>query len=568
MSSEHTLPAPGWLINPRALDTRTRAALERHGFDAEQVLEFLDLVAPVFFGHGRQTPDQYRDGRGWTNLQAARWENKRYFGPGLFLAHCTAGKEAVAALSPDYARVITIDIDAGDDLEERYRSVREVLGEPSALIATPGGGLHLHYVSSAPRWTATIYPLLVAKLQATGVDVAPGSVEVFPRPTKPGARRALLRVPFVSFRWVAAATDELATGRMLDLATLEPLHTKPAEGVALFVAAQRQDWAVRWRLENYNNESSQHAPAPRVHAPRSRGYADLDSWRHMRDSTTPADAEITREQYTGEDFARVTAALEAHGLQGPGQRHRAATMGGFSSAMRGLAKTPDEAGALAVALLLAKHNGVSATYNRSPAAAIEDTRAAAIWGAESYFSKSKQPPPSTRRSRRPQARHRHELTGGERRYLSRRVRAAAPVSARKCWRSRQLCRATVAMASLLERIGADGRRQMTISKAELVGLEGWSGGRWGTYSANVALASALGIWRLEREAVISPIWTARRPRMWRILWTFRGPRGYRAQSESHIPHKKIAIQKPCVQKQEDNGTYGLPDLQASSRAPP
>ena len=59
-----------------------------------------------------------------------------------------------------------------------------------------------------------LYPLLVAKLQAAGVDVAPGSVEVFPRPTKPGARRALLRVPFVAFRWVADAeiTCEQYTG--------------------------------------------------------------------------------------------------------------------------------------------------------------------------------------------------------------------------------------------------------------------------------------------------------------------------------------------------------------------
>ena len=177
----------------RGLDYRTREALERQsGFSPAQVREFLDLYAPVYRGHGRQNPDQYRGGLGWTNLQAEDWGRKRHFGAGLFRAHATDGKFAIAALSPDYTQVITLDLDAGViDLEARYRSVRETLGEPSAVIGTPSGGLHLHYIGTDDRRTETLYPLLVAKLQAAGVEVAPGSVEVFPRPTKPGARRAL-----------------------------------------------------------------------------------------------------------------------------------------------------------------------------------------------------------------------------------------------------------------------------------------------------------------------------------------------------------------------------------------
>ena len=45
---------------------------------------------------------------------------KRHFGAGLFRAHATDGKFAIAALSPDYTQVITLDLDAGViDLEAR-----------------------------------------------------------------------------------------------------------------------------------------------------------------------------------------------------------------------------------------------------------------------------------------------------------------------------------------------------------------------------------------------------------------------------------------------------------------
>ena len=555
----------GQFVNPRALDARGRADFERHGFDPEQALEFLDIVAPIFRGHGRQTPDQFSGKRGWTNLQGDDWDRKRYFGPGLLLAHFVGGKFAVAACSADYSKLVSVDIDAGADLEDRYKSVRETLGDPSALIASPSGGLHLHYVSTVHRWTATIYPLLLSKLQAAGIEVAPGRVEIFPRPTKPGARRALLRLPFVGFRWVCDSGADLATGRMLDLDTLEPVHRAAAEGVALFVGARREDWAVMWKLENYNG-SSQHAPrvpAPRSPAKRSpapRGYGDLSQWQRLRDSTTPADAELTREQYTGEDFARVAAALEAHGLQAAGQRHAACRMLGFGFCMRGLADTAQDAGDLAVAWLHTKHNAVSATYNRSPAAAVADARAAAIWGAESFFSKSKQPPPAPRRSSRPQARQRHELTTGDHRYLARLVDAAAPLSARKGWHPRQRWRATVAMTSLLEHVGADGRRRLPLSKAELLELPGWTGGSRGTYESNVSLAAALGLWTLDAEGVQSPMWAARRPRRWRILWTFRGRRSYQARLQSHVPRYIRILTRAVLTKRGNpatrNGTYG------------
>ena len=374
----------------------------------------------------------------------------------------------------------------------------------------------------------------------------------------------LLRVPFVGFRWVIDAGAHLSAGRILNPDTLEPLHTKPAEGVALFVAARREDWAVRWELEKYNG-SGQHAPRSQVGA-----AGDLDTARRMRDSTEPVDAELTRAQYTGEDFARVTAALEAHGLQSPGQRHNVVRMLGFSWAARGLVKTPTDAGELAAAWLQSKHNGASETYNRSPAAALEDTRRAAAWGAASFLNGKGSPAaPVKRPSNRSQTRQRHEVTDAERRYLCRLVRGRSPVSARKCWRPRQLWRATVAMVSLLEHVGADGRRRLPLARAELLELPGWSSGSRGTYSANVALASALGILRLEREAVISPIPAARRPRKWRVVWTFRGRRSYQPRSESHVPHIKKPIQPHVFRlsgKQE--ASYGRPELLTTSRAPP
>ena len=557
----------------RGLDYRTRPALKRSGFDPEQVREFLNLYAPVHLGHGRQTPDQYRDGRGWTNLQAEEWELKRYFGVGLFLAHATAprGRFAVAALSADYTRTITIDLDAGADLEARYESVRATLGEPSAVTGTPSGGLHLHYIGTEDRRSETLYPLLVAKLQAAGVDVAPGAVEVFPRPTRAGASRALLRVPFVSFRWVADAGADLATGRMLDPGSLEPLHTKPAEGVALFVAAKRHDWVVRWKLENYNG--SQPAPAPRVHVAGRRVPAsgDLDAWQRLRDSTTPADAELTCAQYAGPDFVKKTAALEAHGLQSSGQRHNASRMLGFSWALRGLAETPAGAGELSRGWLLGKHNGVSAAFNRRQDVALEDSRKAAEWGAESFFSGTKSPPgaPSTRRSSRPQARRRHQVTEADVRYLSRRVLAVAPLSDRKSWRSQGLWRETVAMAALLERVGVDGRRRLPLSKAELLKLPGWSGGRRGTYAANVELAAAVGLWTLDTEGVQSPAPAKRRPRFWRITWRFRGPRGFRPRWESHVPRREELLSlSACTKTVQQEVGYGRQTFPTSDRAPP
>ena len=79
--------------------------------------------------------------------------------------------------------------------------------------------------------------------------------------------------------------------------------------------------------------------------------------------------------------------------------------------MCSLATTPDAAGALAVAWLRTKHNGASSTYNRHKDVALEDFRRAAEWGAET-FRGTKSPPraPSTRRSSRPQARRRHQVT--------------------------------------------------------------------------------------------------------------------------------------------------------------
>ena len=563
--------AQGDNTRTRALDARTRRALKRGGFDdPAEVLEFLELVAPILVGHGRQTPAQYHDKLGWSNLQSEDWGRKRYAGVGLFLSHATGGTFAVAACCADYSRVVTIDLDAGAELEARYQLVRETLGAPSAVIGSPGAGLHVHFISTEPRWTATVYPLLAAKLRAAGVEVAAGSCEIFPRPPKPGASRALLRLPFVSFRWVIDAGADLSTGRMLDPDTLEPLHRTPAEGVALFVGARREDWAVRWELERFNN-SGQHAP--RVHVPRchaSGGYADLDSWRRLRDSTTPADAELKREQYKGEEFARVTAALEKHGLQAAGQRHSGSMMVGYSLAMRGMVATAADAGEGAAGWLQCRHNGLSSTYNRSPAIALADTRAAAAWGAQRYFDTKATPAaPAKRRGNHPQARHRHEVTDAERRYLGRLVRGRSPVSARKCWRSRQLWRATVAMVSLLELVGADGRRRLSLSKAQLLELPGWSSGGAGTYSRNVALAEAVGLWRLTAEGIQSPAPSKRRPRQWLITWSFRGSRSFPARRDCQLPHKKIS--KPlsvCTEAVRLEGAYGRPDLLAISRAPP
>ena len=50
--------AQGDNTRTRALDARTRRALKRGGLDdPAEVLEFLELVAPIHCGHGRQTPD-------------------------------------------------------------------------------------------------------------------------------------------------------------------------------------------------------------------------------------------------------------------------------------------------------------------------------------------------------------------------------------------------------------------------------------------------------------------------------------------------------------------------------
>jgi len=540
-----------FLPGARGLDFRTREALERQaGFDPDQVRELLELIAPVYRGHGRQNPEQYRHGRGWSNLQAEDWGRKRFTGAGLFRAHATGGKFAIAALSPDYAHVITLDLDAGADLEARYRAVCKTLGDPSAVVGTPGGGVHCHYIGTEARRTETFYPLLVAKLQAAGVEVAPGKVEVFPRPTKPGARRALLRVPFVAFRWVADAGADLATGRMLDTGTLEPLHTQPAEGVALFVAARRRDWVVLWELEKCVDLHD----TPR--RPRYQGGRplDLDNVERLRATTTPADADITRQQYTGEDFARVAAALEAHGLQGPGQRHHAGLILGRWWFMRGLATTPEVAGALAVAWLRSRHNGASSTFNRNPAAALDDFRLAAEWGAATTGQKKHAKKPPGRRKP-------HQVTEADVRHLSKRVRALVP--RRSQWR------ATVAMAALLEHLAAEGRRLLPIGKSDLISLPGWSGGTRGTYADNVELAAAVGLWELEAEAVWSMKRTRRRARQWRILWRFRGPRAPFSGRACFVPRKKNLLSPPVYsQRAQATSPHQWQVATSCDRGPP
>ena len=127
----------------------------------------------------------------------------------------------------------------------------------------------------------------------------------------------------------------------------------------------------------------------------------------------------------------------------------------------------------------------------------------------------------------------------------------------------------MAMASLLEHVGADGRRRLPLNKAELLELPGWTGGGRGNYAANVELAVAVGLLVLAVEGTQSPKWADRRPRQWRIVWRFRGPQGFRRWRARHVHRIEELHPLPvCTESVQQEGGYGRQTLPTSDRAPP
>jgi len=100
------------------------------------------------------------------------------------------GKYYIAPVPPSVCREILIDLDVATDadaasLHGRYKDVLAAFPEAApVIVSTPRGGIHLRYQLAQPikRDTATAWAK--EQLQAAGVALAAGQVEVYPNGTR------------------------------------------------------------------------------------------------------------------------------------------------------------------------------------------------------------------------------------------------------------------------------------------------------------------------------------------------------------------------------------------------
>ena len=119
--------------------------------------------------------------RGWVTEQ----RNGIYLTDDKVSAHLS-GQYYVGPVNRTFAASLAIDLDAHDGrhrrtLDRRMDKVMSAFPEAAPLVfSTPGGGRHLHYMLDRPGWSACVHAFGTNRLRAAGVELGPGSVEVFP----------------------------------------------------------------------------------------------------------------------------------------------------------------------------------------------------------------------------------------------------------------------------------------------------------------------------------------------------------------------------------------------------
>lgn len=352
-----------------ALTAKGAKELETLGLRPDELEWFCDL----FVGHPFDFAQRSSDSEEWPRPRPTAGGRQVGLGRDRVTGHL-AGRYWIAtnAKRDDsdsravrcWTRCVTIDLDAGDDLADRYRLVCTALGRPTCVFqSSASGGVHVVYVLTAP---APLYELrhdgapsgLVRRLLASvGLEERNGRAEVYPRGTthQYGAQTPL-RLPFGKGSALCAVD------------TLQPRH----DGVA---------WPRRRKdLRDLRRDLT----AGRL------SLASVDRWRVLdRQRTalaaemgeTPAKAKARRRQVRGSRSVGIeldAGALLDEGLTSSGQFNDA-VVAVVSYARLWLRYTEGEARATLHRWLDEKHNGNSHTYNTKPRAAHRHLDRAIAW---------------------------------------------------------------------------------------------------------------------------------------------------------------------------------------------
>lgn len=245
--------------------------------------------------------------------------------------------------------VIDLDVHVGDmDLRARYDRVTRVLGRPSLLFrSSRSGGYHLYYFLSQPvplhrlRAPDGRGGAVMRLLAAAGLLEVPGSLEVYPRGHyRNGPTQNRVRLPFG------------AESRLLDPDSLLPSTAGPSPDLRL-VRRQFEDGTMETVDVVALLDRAAHCPA-------------------VADPTPPGVAPPARPTPVPTRPPQDLPTLWATGLTGPKQFNRTVSALGFDLRHHGIPE--GVATEQVVTWLHAHHNGQSATYNRSPAAAVQEVR--------------------------------------------------------------------------------------------------------------------------------------------------------------------------------------------------
>jgi hypothetical protein len=183
------------------------------------------------------------------------------------------GGPPVGVCGREFTNVVTIDLDDGPDLHQRYNACREALPESTPIVqSTPHNGLHLIYPLHKTCWTRPAVEFVKGRL--TDVEIRDGNCEI--NPSKRG-----LRAPMG------------AGCNLLDADDLIPKGTRDF-GLVVFENMLRREQYDTLEID----ESYRPIEQPSTH-------------RHVRRARGPS------------DFMQEIDRLQRVGLTGPNQRNAA-----------------------------------------------------------------------------------------------------------------------------------------------------------------------------------------------------------------------------------------------------
>jgi hypothetical protein len=148
---------------------------------------YKDAFVPAFSQpFGQQWPSEQKSRRWYTESRQGHWltdtKLQRHF----------SGENTVGLVVRASTLWCCLDIDKGKawrSLYKRADAARSAFSVDPLTFSTPRGGLHLWYLLEGRGWTNRAVDYAKSRLDAAGVDLKPGLVELYP------AGRHLLRAP-------------------------------------------------------------------------------------------------------------------------------------------------------------------------------------------------------------------------------------------------------------------------------------------------------------------------------------------------------------------------------------